>query len=79
MRGVRAMPGRDDGSLWRQGLFCRGPEDLKGALAEAMNHRGPALVNIVLSQVPRESRSSSAGTADRLTLHHPGTALFITD
>jgi hypothetical protein len=55
MRGVRAMPGRDDGSLWRQGLFWRGPEDLKGAVAEAMNHRGPALVNIVLSLRTREA------------------------
>jgi thiamine pyrophosphate-dependent acetolactate synthase large subunit-like protein len=62
-----------------KGFFGEDPKNLKGALAEAMNHRGPALVNIVLSQVPRESRSSSAGTADRLTLHHPGTALFITD
>jgi thiamine pyrophosphate-dependent acetolactate synthase large subunit-like protein len=61
------------------GFFVEDPKNLKGALAEAMNHRGPALVNIVLSQVPRESRSSSAGTADRLTLHHPGAALFITD
>jgi hypothetical protein len=73
------MPGRDDGRLWREGLFVEVPKNLKGALAEAMNHRGPVLVNIVLSQVPRESRSSSAGTADRLTLRHPGAALFITD
>jgi 2-hydroxyacyl-CoA lyase 1 len=33
-----------------KGLFVEDPKHLKGALAEAMNHRGPALVNIVLSQ-----------------------------
>jgi len=26
------------------------PYELKGALDEAMNHRGPALVNVVISQ-----------------------------
>ncbi len=33
-----------------KGFFVEDPKDLKGALAEAMNHRGPALVNVVLSQ-----------------------------
>jgi thiamine pyrophosphate-dependent acetolactate synthase large subunit-like protein len=26
------------------------PKDIRGTLAEAMNHRGPALVNVVISQ-----------------------------
>ena len=34
-----------------KGFFGEDPKNLKGALAEAMNHRGPALVNIVLSQL----------------------------
>jgi 2-hydroxyacyl-CoA lyase 1 len=33
-----------------KGFSVEDPKDLKGALAEAMNHRGPALVNVVLSQ-----------------------------
>ena len=33
-----------------KGFFVEDPKDIKGALDEAMNHRGPALVNIVLSQ-----------------------------
>jgi 2-hydroxyacyl-CoA lyase len=33
-----------------KGFFVEDPKHLKGALAEAMNHRGPALVNVVLSQ-----------------------------
>jgi 2-hydroxyacyl-CoA lyase len=33
-----------------KGLFVEDPKDLKGALAEAMNRRGPALVNVVISQ-----------------------------
>jgi 2-hydroxyacyl-CoA lyase 1 len=33
-----------------KGFFVEDRKDLKGALAEAMNHRGPALVNLVLSQ-----------------------------
>src|SRR5271155_2054413 len=33
-----------------KGFFVEDPKDLKGALDEAMNHRGPALVNVVLSQ-----------------------------
>jgi len=33
-----------------KGFFVEDPKDLKGALEEAMNHRGPALVNVVLSQ-----------------------------
>jgi 2-hydroxyacyl-CoA lyase 1 len=33
-----------------KGFFVEDPKDIKGALAEAMNFRGPALVNIVISQ-----------------------------
>jgi len=33
-----------------KGFFVEEPKDLKGALEEAMNHRGRALVNVVLSQ-----------------------------
>ncbi len=33
-----------------KGFFIEDPKDLKGALAEAMNFRGPALVNVVISQ-----------------------------
>jgi 2-hydroxyacyl-CoA lyase 1 len=33
-----------------KGFFVEDPKDLKGALAEAMNFRGPALVNVVISQ-----------------------------
>ena len=33
-----------------KGFFVEDQKNLKGALAEAMNHRGPALVNVVLSQ-----------------------------
>ena len=32
------------------GFFVEDPKDLRGALDEAMNHRGPALVNVVISQ-----------------------------
>jgi thiamine pyrophosphate-dependent acetolactate synthase large subunit-like protein len=31
-------------------FFVEDPKDLKGALDEAMNHRDPALVNVVISQ-----------------------------
>jgi 2-hydroxyacyl-CoA lyase 1 len=31
-------------------LFVEDPKDLKGALAEAMNFRGTALANVVISQ-----------------------------
>jgi 2-hydroxyacyl-CoA lyase 1 len=31
-------------------FFVENPKDLKGALNEAMNFRGPALVNVVISQ-----------------------------
>jgi 2-hydroxyacyl-CoA lyase len=47
---VMEAPGFRRGRLWRQGLLCRGPKHIRGALDEAMNHHGPALVNIVLSQ-----------------------------
>ena len=33
-----------------KGFFVEDPKDLRGALDEAMNHRGPALVNVVISQ-----------------------------
>ena len=33
-----------------RGFFVEDPKDLRGALDEAMNHRGPALVNVVISQ-----------------------------
>jgi 2-hydroxyacyl-CoA lyase 1 len=33
-----------------KGFFVEDPKDLKGALDEAMNHRGPALVNVVISR-----------------------------
>ncbi len=33
-----------------KGFFVEDPKDIKGALAEAMNFRGPALVNVVISQ-----------------------------
>ncbi len=51
-------PGLRRGRPQRQGLLSRGPERPEGrpppsrgqALAEAMNHRGRALVNVVISQ-----------------------------
>ena len=33
-----------------KGLFVEDPKDMRGALDEAMSFRGPALVNVVLSQ-----------------------------
>src|SRR5438045_3615211 len=33
-----------------KGFFVEDPKDIRGALDEAMNHRGPALVNVVISQ-----------------------------
>jgi 2-hydroxyacyl-CoA lyase 1 len=33
-----------------KGFFVEDPKNIRGALDEAMNHRGPALVNVVLSQ-----------------------------
>jgi 2-hydroxyacyl-CoA lyase 1 len=33
-----------------KGFFVEDPKDLKGTLEETMNHRGPALVNVVISQ-----------------------------
>ena len=33
-----------------KGFFVEDPKDLRGALDEAMNFRGPALVNVVISQ-----------------------------
>jgi len=31
-------------------FFVENPKDIRGALDEATNHRGPALVNVVISQ-----------------------------
>lgn len=31
-------------------FFVENPKDIRGALYEAMNHRGPALVKVVISQ-----------------------------
>jgi 2-hydroxyacyl-CoA lyase 1 len=33
-----------------ESFFVENPKDIRGALGEAMNHRGPALVNVVISQ-----------------------------
>jgi 2-hydroxyacyl-CoA lyase 1 len=33
-----------------KGFFVEDPKHIRGALDEAMNHRGPALVNVVLSR-----------------------------
>ena len=33
-----------------KGFFLEDPKNLKGALSEAMNHPGPAPVNVVSSQ-----------------------------
>jgi 2-hydroxyacyl-CoA lyase 1 len=33
-----------------RGFLVEDPTDLRGALDEAMNFRGPALVNVVISQ-----------------------------
>jgi 2-hydroxyacyl-CoA lyase 1 len=33
-----------------KGILVEDPKDLRGALDEAMNFRGPALVNVVISQ-----------------------------
>jgi thiamine pyrophosphate-dependent acetolactate synthase large subunit-like protein len=40
-------PGTGSGG---KGFFVEDPKHIRGALDEAMNHRGPALVNIALSQ-----------------------------
>ena len=53
-----------------KGFFVEDPKHIRGALDEAMNHRGPALVNVVISQAPR-SPSNSAGTADPLSFPPP--------
>ena len=45
-----------------KGFFVEDPKDIRGALDEAMNHRGPALVNIVLSQGSASKPQRSAGT-----------------
>jgi len=63
--GARYDP--HDGRLWLQGFFVEDPKHIRGALDEAMNHRGPALVNIVLSQgsarKPRQFRWHSQSVA----------------
>jgi len=33
-----------------KGILVQNPKDMRGALDEAMNFRGPALVNVVISQ-----------------------------
>ena len=33
-----------------KGFFVEDPKDIRGAFDEAMNSRGPALVNVVISQ-----------------------------
>jgi thiamine pyrophosphate-dependent acetolactate synthase large subunit-like protein len=37
--------------LGGKGFMVETPKDIRGALDEAMNHRGPVLVNVVISQV----------------------------
>ena len=49
-----------------KGFFVEDPKNLKGALAEAMNHRGPALVNIVLSQGSARKPQQLADITDQL-------------
>jgi 2-hydroxyacyl-CoA lyase 1 len=45
-----------------KGFYVEDPRDLKGALAEAMNFKGPALVNSLLSQ-------GSAGKPEQFSWH----------
>jgi 2-hydroxyacyl-CoA lyase 1 len=33
-----------------KGFFVEDPKDLRGTLDEAINHRGPAIVNVRISQ-----------------------------
>jgi thiamine pyrophosphate-dependent acetolactate synthase large subunit-like protein len=37
-------------ALSGKGFMVEDPKDLRGALDEAMNHRGPALVNVRISR-----------------------------
>ena len=46
------------------GSYVEDPKDLRGALDEAMNFPGPALVNVKLSQARSGRHRSSAGTAE---------------
>ena len=52
-----------------KGFFVQGPKDPKGALDEAMNFRGPALVNVVISQgfasIPRSVIRTERGEATK--------------
>jgi len=41
---------QDDGGLRGKGWFIENPKDLKSALEAAMAFRGPALVNVMISQ-----------------------------
>jgi thiamine pyrophosphate-dependent acetolactate synthase large subunit-like protein len=50
-----------------KGFFVEDPKDLKGALEEAMNHAAPPSSTSCSRRAPPANRSSSAGTADRLT------------
>ena len=45
-----ARYGRMMDAFGGKGFFVEDPKNLKGALAEVMNFRGPALVNVVISQ-----------------------------
>jgi thiamine pyrophosphate-dependent acetolactate synthase large subunit-like protein len=45
--GPRPFAGAASGG---KGFFVEDPKNLKSALDEAMNHRRPALVNVVISQ-----------------------------
>src|SRR2546430_1291511 len=47
---IMEAPGLRRGRPGGKGFFVEDPKDLKGAFAEAMNHCGPALVNVVISQ-----------------------------
>ena len=50
-----------------KGFFVEDPKDLRGALDEAMDFRGPALVNVATPRAPPASHSNSAGTAEIVT------------
>jgi thiamine pyrophosphate-dependent acetolactate synthase large subunit-like protein len=54
-----------------KGFSVEDPKDIRGALDEAMNHRGPALVNIVLSQ-------GSARKPQQFCWHSSATNVFRT-
>jgi thiamine pyrophosphate-dependent acetolactate synthase large subunit-like protein len=43
-------PACSRGRLGGKGFVVETPKDIRGAFAEAISHRGPALVNVVISQ-----------------------------